>query len=212
MKQKNIVRILSAICLIFIIVAGFFFLNQPADTNDSMHLQSQRPALAIPKIPKITDINLSPAPNEVIGELYFPKLEVRVPLVYGYNEDYMEQYHDVVGLEAWNNFPGQDNKLYINGHRHLAFQNLKYLVVDDLVEIIMPYGTFTYQVVSEPQIVLATDKEAVNYYLNDHDTTFTPQILRLQTCYPFEAGSTLDHRYLVDLVLIESELNPVESV
>lgn len=209
MKRKNIFIILIATCLIFIVGGGFFFWNQPADTNDLMHLQSQRPAIEIPKAP---EINLNPAPNEVIGKLHFPKLNVSVPLVYGYNEDYMEQYHDVVGLEAWNNFPGQDNKLYINGHRHLTFQNLKYLVVNDLVEIIMPYGTFTYQVVGVPQIVLATDKEAVNYYLNDHDTTFTPQILRLQTCYPFEAGSPLDHRYLVDLVLIESDFTPNSSV
>ena len=203
MKNKNILWIPIVACTL-LLAAGFFILTQRIQQMEP--LLYARKDLPITTAPVINIPELQPEPNEIIGELSFPKLAVQVPLVYGYNVDYMEQYHDVVGLEAWGNFPGQDNKLYINGHRHLTFQNLKHLVVDDIVELHMEYGTFVYKVVREPQIVLATDAEAIEYYLHDHDTTYAPQIMRLQTCYPFEAGSTLDHRYLVDLVLVESQI------
>ncbi|TLG75423.1 sortase [Culicoidibacter larvae] len=157
------------------------------------------------RLAEIPEIVMNPEQNEKIGTLYMPKFDVEVPLIYGYNAEYMDQYFDEVGLEAWNNFPGQNNKLYINGHRHLAFQNLKNIEIGDTIILKMPYGEFTYEVYKEPQVVLANDSEAVKFYTEDHDTEFKPQILRLQTCYPFEAGSTLDHRYLVDLKLVESK-------
>jgi len=197
MKRKILIGIIISI-VIGGISAAVYLVNQ----NDVPVFSKEK--LAEITLPKHNEITLSPEPNEEIGTLYFPKVEMRVPVVYGYNADYMEQYFDVVGLEAWGNFPGQENKLYINGHRHLAFQNLKHVELGDTMILYMPYGEFTYQVNQEPQVVRANDKDALAFYQKDRDKQFSPQILRLQTCYPFEAGSTLDHRYLVDLVLTKS--------
>ena len=210
-KELNRNKILNTTLNVFVcislIILGcvFFHINSINAKATSMVINKGGITKIINQdIQEPINIELNPEPNEEIGSLYFPKAEMRVPIVYGYNADYMDQYFDVVGLESWNNFPGQNNKLYINGHRHLAFQNLKYVEKDDVMVISMSYGEFTYQVTTEPIVVEATDKEAIAFYRNDHDTEFTPQILRLQTCYPFPAGSTLDHRYLVDLVLIEA--------
>lgn len=200
--KKILVFIGAGILILGIIVAAVFAI--PAFSGSAVIVERN---VRNQRLAKIPEIDMHPQQNEKIGTLYMPKFDVEVPLVYGYNAEYMDQYFDEVGLEAWNNFPGQNNKLYILGHRHLAFQNLKNIQVGDTIVLKMPYGEFTYEVYKEPQVVLASDSEAIEFYTQDRDTEFEPQILRLQTCYPFEAGSTLDHRYLVDLKLVESKYN-----
>lgn len=200
LTRKHLYLIVSSILSICLIVCAIFMLNK---TELTILSKTKYEGVEIAEKP-IPEITIAPAVNEQIGTFYYPKVEVEVPLLYGYDEVYMANYTDEVGLEDWNNFPGQDNKIYINGHRHLAFQNLKHIEVGDIIILKMTYGEFTYEVTKDPLVVLASDKEAVDFYFNDRDTEYTPQILRLQTCYPFEAGSTLDHRYLVDLVLTKS--------
>lgn len=200
MKNKKTI-ILSIVTLLILLVAcSFIFLNARTPKEPEIPVMQKAAFTPFSFQPKIL-----PEEDTQMGTFHFPKEGISVPLIYGYNDAYMNQFFDEVGLEAWGNLPGEENKIYINGHRHLAFQSLKNIVVGDKIILETDYGIFTYEVTVEPQIVLASDEEAIKFYTDDHDKTFSPQILRLQTCYPFPAGSTLDHRYLVDLALVESE-------
>jgi sortase A len=89
--------------------------------------------------------------------------------------------------------PGEGRLIYIAGHRttYLApFSDINDIRVGDYISLQVPYGTFTYRVVS-------------HYVVSDADVAVLRntgrELLRLQACHPRFFAT---HRYIVDARLV----------
>lgn len=95
-------------------------------------------------------------PGDAIGRIVVPRLDLRMVLVYGTDTEPLKKGP---GLDPRTYFPGQDELVYIAGHRttySAPFSRIDTMRKGDLIRLEMPYGTFTYTVTGN-RIVAATE-------------------------------------------------------
>ena len=126
--------------------------------------------------------------GEEIGEVYFPVLEVGMPVFHGVTDDELVKG---VGHVPESRLPGEGGNIVLSGHRDTVFRRLGDLKVGDkiVVGVNGDGGKFIYKV-ARTRIV---DKE---------DTTVVVpkprEMLTITTCYPFRFIGSAPERYVVE--------------
>lgn len=132
-----------------------------------------------------------PSEGEEIGELYIPKLNSRLPIYHGTNEDELEKG---VGHFAGSVLPGEADNSVLSGHRDTVFRRLGEVGVNDELIVTTSAGKFTYKV-RKTRIVDADDR-----------TVIVPKpraTLTVSTCYPFHYIGAAPERFVLEAYLIE---------
>lgn len=134
-----------------------------------------------------------PEKGENIGELIIPKLEAKLPIYHGTDEDELEKG---VGHFAGSVLPGEKDNSILSGHRDTVFRKLGEVGVGDLLIVQTTAGEFTYKV----KKVRIVDK--------DDPTVIVPKpkpTLTVSTCYPFHFIGASPERYILVADLIASK-------
>ncbi|WP_102273058.1 class D sortase [Cytobacillus massiliigabonensis] len=132
--------------------------------------------------------------GEVIGILEIPGLEAELPIIEGTHEDELEKG---VGHYAGSVFPGQEDQIVLSGHRDTVFRRLGELEIGDTLQIVMPYGKYSYKI-SQSQIVEANDTSIIQ-------STAPVETLIVSTCYPFSFIGDAPYRYVLTAYREESK-------
>lgn len=128
--------------------------------------------------------NFSVNEGDPAGLIYIPKLERELAIIEGAEEDSLAKG---VGHVMETSFPGQNNLIFLAGHRDTVFRDFKNIEVGDEFEVVMPYGKYTYEI-RETKIVSKYDVDVIR----DMDE----EVLIVSTCYPFEYLSSAPDRML----------------
>lgn len=134
-----------------------------------------------------------PEKGENIGELIIPKLEAKLPIYHGTDEDELEKG---VGHFAGSVLPGENDNSVLSGHRDTVFRKLGEVGKGDLLIVQTSAGEFTYKV----KKVRIVDK--------DDRTVIVPKpkaTLTVSTCYPFDFIGASPERYILVADLISSK-------
>lgn len=149
--------------------------------------------LTNPVSPKPVSVEVRSAIGDLIGSLWIPALDKRVPVYQGTKA---AQLKKGAGHYVQSVMPGKTDNCVISGHRDTVFSGLGKLVVGDLLIVEDPTGTFTYAITGT-RIVDKDDKTVI--VPMDHG------VLTLTTCYPFLYIGSAPDRYIVSADLIKSE-------
>jgi sortase A len=128
---------------------------------------------------------LHPQKGELMGVLYIPKLEARLPIYHGTDEDELEKG---VGHFAGSVLPGQNDNAVLSGHRDTVFRRLGDVGVNDVLIVTTGAGEFTYKV------------RKVRIVDEDDRTVIVPKpkaTLTVSTCYPFDFIGSAPERYIL---------------
>lgn len=134
-----------------------------------------------------------PEKGENIGELIIPKLDARLPIYHGTDEDELEKG---VGHFAGSVLPGEKDNSVLSGHRDTVFRKLGEVGKGDLLVVNTSAGEFTYKV----KKVRIVDK--------DDRTVIVPKpraTLTVSTCYPFDFIGASPERYILVADLITTK-------
>jgi len=138
-------------------------------------------------------MKLSYEKGEAIGILEIPRLQTELPIIEGTSEDELDRgighYSDTV-------FPGQPDQILLSGHRETVFRRLGELEMGDIFHIILPYGTYIYEITGS-QIVEANDTTVIR-------STAPIETLNVSTCYPFSYIGDAPYRYVLTAHRTES--------
>ncbi|MDG5786707.1 class D sortase [Evansella sp. AB-P1] len=132
--------------------------------------------------------DFEPDNGDAIGILSIPILDDEWPIVVGTSD---EDLKAGVGHYIGTAFPGQGRQILLSGHRDTVFRNLGDLVVGDIIEVQMGYGTFKYEIHEEPFIVPADDRTVIDYSIDE-------EVLTISTCYPFRFIGDAPDRYIIN--------------
>lgn len=127
----------------------------------------------------------TPLEGDVIGSLHIPKLEKKLPIIEGTDEEMLEKG---VGHYSATAFPGEQEQILLSGHRDTVFQRFNELEMGDRFLVEMPYGIFEYEI-RKTEIVDA-----------DNTTVIRPrgeEVLTVSTCYPFGYIGSAPDRYII---------------
>ncbi|MEH7609492.1 class D sortase, partial [Priestia megaterium] len=146
------------------------------------------------KKPKVSNVSYPKQPKigDLMGELYIPKLNAKLPIYHGTNEDELEKG---VGHFAGSVLPGQNDNSVLSGHRDTVFRKLGDVGEGDSLVVNTAAGTFTYKV-NKVRIVDADDR-----------TVIVPKpraTLTVSTCYPFNYVGSAPERYILVAHLVSS--------
>ncbi|MGM0876780.1 MAG: class D sortase [Bacillota bacterium] len=134
-----------------------------------------------------------PEKGENIGELIIPKLEAKLPIYHGTDEEELEKG---VGHFAGSVLPGENDNSVLSGHRDTVFRKLGEVGKGDLLVVQTSAGEFTYKV----KKVRIVDK--------DDRTVIVPKpraTLTVSTCYPFDFIGASPERYILVADLISTK-------
>lgn len=134
-----------------------------------------------------------PEKGENIGELIIPKLEAKLPIIHGTDEDELEKG---VGHFAGSVLPGEKDNSILSGHRDTVFRKLGEVGVGDLLIVQTTAGEFTYKV----KKVRIVDKDDPTVIVPKPNATLT-----VSTCYPFHFIGASPERYILVADLIASK-------
>ncbi|MED1739628.1 class D sortase [Bacillus swezeyi] len=129
--------------------------------------------------------------GEKIGDLVIPKINARLPIYHGTDEDELQKG---VGHFAGSVLPGEEDNSVLSGHRDTVFRKLGEVGKGDRLIVEAVYGTFTYKV-KKVRIVDADDR-----------TVIVPKpraTLTVSTCYPFDFIGAAPERYVLVADLIK---------
>ncbi|MFC0559222.1 class D sortase [Halalkalibacter alkalisediminis] len=146
-------------------------LTEPEETLETVNSSSPYP--------------LYPEKGELMGELYIPKLEARLPIYHGTDEDELDKG---VGHFAGSVLPGENDNSVLSGHRDTVFRKLGEVGENDLLIVTTGSGTFTYKV------------KRVRIVDEDDRTVIVPKpraTLTVSTCYPFDFIGAAPERYIL---------------
>jgi sortase A len=125
--------------------------------------------------------------GEVVGILQIPKLDKKLPIIEGTEEEELEKG---VGHYSDTKLPGEKDRIFLAGHRDTVFKNMGKIENGDILSIDMATGTHEYEVF-ESLIVKEDDLSVLQ-------PTSPQEILTLSTCYPFEYLSSTEDRYIIN--------------
>lgn len=134
-----------------------------------------------------------PQDNDVIGVLKIPKIEAKLPIIEGTDEEMLAKG---VGHYRTTAFPMDNEQILLSGHRDTVFRNFGELEIGDRLIVEMPYGTFEYSI-EETEIVSS-----------DNTMVIGPkgeEVLTLSTCYPFRYVGDAPDRFIVYAYPVEDE-------
>ncbi len=134
--------------------------------------------------PLIERSEFDPSPNDVIGMLEVPKLEAELPIIEGTDEEMLERR---VGHYSSTAFPLDDEQILLSGHRDTVFRNFDKLAVGDRFIVMLPYGTFEYEIRST-DIVDKDDTSVIR--------SMGSEVLVVSTCYPFRYLGNAPDRFI----------------
>ncbi|MFP3917680.1 class D sortase [Lysinibacillus telephonicus] len=126
-----------------------------------------------------------PEIGEEIGELYIPKLDAKLPIYHGTNEDELARG---VGHFAESVLPGENDNSVLSGHRDTVFRKLGEIGEGDELIVRTSAGEFKY-IVYKVRIVDENDR-----------TVIVPKpraTLTVTTCYPFDDFASATERYIL---------------
>jgi sortase A len=135
-----------------------------------------------------------PEIGEKMGELSIPKLNAKLPIYHGTDEDELEKG---VGHFAGSVLPGEKDNSVLSGHRDTVFRKLGEVTKGDLLIVKTDAGEFTYKV-KQVRIVDKNDR-----------TVIVPKprsILTVSTCYPFNFVGAAPERYILVAFLVDSKI------
>jgi sortase A len=160
------------------------------DYTTKSDLKEKAPSKEQEQVPLYSE---RPEKGENIGELIIPKLEAKLPIFHGTNEDELEKG---VGHFAGSVLPGEEDNSVLSGHRDTVFRKMGEVVKGDLLVVQTSAGEFTYKV----KKVRIVDK--------DDRTVIVPKpraTLTVSTCYPFDFIGASPERYILVADLISSK-------
>lgn len=131
--------------------------------------------------------------GEVIGEIYFPKLDKRVAILEGTGRTALKKG---AGHDEGSAAIGSTGNSVLAGHRDTVFRSLGDLQVSDIIELETADGKFTYEITGS-RIVDAEARGAIK--------PSEEAVLTLITCYPFSYVGSAPDRYLLSARLIASK-------
>lgn len=156
----------------------------------SQQLKEEKPLFMLKKAK--TAIERTFESGEKIGDLVIPKINARIPIYHGTDEDELQKG---VGHFAGSVLPGEDDNSVLSGHRDTVFRKLGEVGKGDKLIVKASYGTFTYRV-KKVRIVDADDR-----------TVIVPKpraTLTVSTCYPFDFIGSAPERYVLVADLIKT--------
>lgn len=112
--------------------------------------------------------------GDTIGVLEVPKIDEKLPIVEGTND---EELRKGVGHYIGTALPTQGDQIVLSGHRDTVFKKFDELEIGDHFIVKVQYGEFTYEIV-DTKIVDADDRTVIK-------STAPEEILTVTTCYPF---------------------------
>ena len=127
-----------------------------------------------------------PETGETSGLLLIPKIEAELPIVEGTEPDDLEKG---VGHFKDSFYPDENGQIVLSGHRDTVFRKAGDLKVGDLLTVKMPYGDYSYEIVST-KIVSADDTSIITLQNNEEELVLT-------TCYPFSYVGDAPDRYII---------------
>jgi sortase A len=127
-----------------------------------------------------------PDTGEASGLLLIPKIEAELPIVEGTDPDDLEKG---VGHYKDSFYPDENGQIVLSGHRDTVFRKAGDLKLGDLLTVIMPYGDYSYEIVST-KIVSAEDTSIITLQNNEEELVLT-------TCYPFSYVGDAPDRYII---------------
>ncbi|MDR7072409.1 class D sortase [Fictibacillus barbaricus] len=137
---------------------------------------------------------IRPKQGENIGNLFIPKLEAKLPIFHGTDEEELDKG---VGHFSRSVLPGEKDNSVLSGHRDSVFRRLGDVGKGDLLVVETSAGKFTYKV----RNVRIVDK--------DDRTVIVPKpraTLTVSTCYPFHFIGAAPQRYILVANLVSQEL------
>lgn len=186
----------------FVLVAiGAFELLQTSQAHkDSLNEVYNVLATPIEEVNDKGATSFHPHQGETVGLLEIPKIEGKLPIIEGTNENELARG---VGHFKESAYPKQMNQIVLSGHRDTVFRRMGELKVGDELFIEVPYGRFRYEIVST-KIVRADDRTIIQ-------NTFPKEELIVSTCYPFSYIGVAPERYIITAYPIDriEELNSI---
>lgn len=167
----------------FIMIALNNLVKQKEGTNQALVEAEQ---MILEQADEKNDVEkFVPVRDEVVGVLHIPKINAKLPIIEGTEEEMLAKG---VGHYESTAFPGEDEQILLSGHRDSAFRNFGELEKGDRFIIEMPYGSFEYEM-KEAEIVDANDTSVIG--------PRGEEILTLSTCYPFNFIGSAPDRYII---------------
>lgn len=193
LQKKNFFnRLLGLASIGMLMMAAVILIKYQLDINEQYHNSD----IALNDVKQVmkekTDFRAEPPQvGAPIGTIKLGSHSKNLPIIEG--EDIQLSMSRGVGRIPFGSMPGSDYKkqVLLSAHRETFFLNLKDLKKGEIVTIKMPYRTFRYQV-SDMKVV--KENEADKVYKNGE---LESEELVLITCYPFNAFSKPDRRYIV---------------
>ncbi|MED4203142.1 class D sortase [Neobacillus mesonae] len=124
--------------------------------------------------------------GDTAGLLVIPKINAELAIIEGTDPDDLEKG---VGHYKGSYFPDEAGQIILSGHRDTVFRHLGELKLGDSLEVQMPYGNFSYEIINT-KIVKADDTSIITLQ-RDHEE------LILTTCYPFRFVGNAPERYIM---------------
>ncbi|WRP07316.1 class D sortase [Rossellomorea aquimaris] len=202
MRRSN--RLLLLFLSILLIVFGLWFGGTNAYAYLKGYWLSQTDQVDAPDYKAEADVteqhkepkplySKRPEKGENIGELIIPKLEAKLPIYHGTDENELEKG---VGHFADSVLPGEMDNSIMSGHRDTVFRKLGDVGVGDLLIVHTTAGEFTYKV----KKVRIVDKDDLTVIVPKPEATLT-----VSTCYPFHFIGASPERYILVADLITSK-------
>lgn len=130
--------------------------------------------------------NTLPEMGEAVGILDIPKIKAELAIIEGTDPDDLEKG---VGHYNGSYFPGDKGQIVLSGHRDTVFRRLGELKIGDSLNMQMPYGDYTYEIV-DTKIVKSDDTSIITLQNQNEE-------LILTTCYPFRYVGNAPKRYII---------------
>lgn len=182
---------LTKLLAIVIVISGILVLGIGLFQLWDMKRQEQASLKAARELVKedrksVKNEEFKPETGETSGLLLIPKIEAELPIVEGTDPDDLEKG---VGHFKDSFYPDENGQIVLSGHRDTVFRKAGDLKVGDLLTVKMPYGDYSYEIVST-KIVSADDTSIITLQNNEEELVLT-------TCYPFSYVGDAPDRYII---------------
>lgn len=126
-----------------------------------------------------------PEDDEVIGILEIPKINAKLPVIEGTEEQMLKRG---VGHYTSSAFPLDGEQILLSGHRDTVFRKFGQLSIGDRFIVELPYGRFEYEM-RKSEIVESDDTTVIR--------SMGEEVLTISTCYPFRYVGDAPQRYII---------------
>lgn len=140
--------------------------------------------------PQVVSDSLQPPTGSMLGHLMISKLNINAPIVQGTSLNILA---DSAGHLSTSVLPGEIGTTVIAAHDVTYFHHINELKPGDILTVETAQGTFEYRVQSHKIIHVGTNVVNTPY----------PSLV-LETCYPLNALTLVDRRYIVTATLSKS--------